>query len=79
MPGEPTLEERKQTALKHLEFEIQSDGERVAVLKFGRIACWYLAGLPGAPELRGKINSLNTPLKCGLPSNLLVLKEQSRR
>ena len=60
LPNHPTLEEKKQTALKHLEFEIQTEGERVAVLKFRRIACWYLAGIPGAPELRAKINTLTT-------------------
>ncbi len=60
-----TLEERKATALKHLELEIQTEGERVAVLKFRRIACWYLAGIPGAPELRGKINTLNTASEMG--------------
>ena len=63
LPDIPTLEEKKRTALKHLEFEIQTEGERVAVLKFRRIACWYLAGLPGAPELRGKINTLTTAIE----------------
>ena len=56
----PTLNERKQTALRHLEFEIETEGERVAVLKFRRIACWYLRDLPGAPELRARINTLTT-------------------
>ncbi len=56
----PTLEEKKQTALKHLELEVQTEGERVGVLKFRRIACWYFREIPGAPEFRGKVNSLTT-------------------
>ena len=60
LPKEPGLEEKKQTALKHLALAVQTDGERVGVLKFRRIACWYLQGIPGAPELRAKINALST-------------------
>ena len=59
-PKEPTLEEKKQTALKHLALEVQTEGEKIGVLKFRRIACWYLRDLPGAPELRAKINTLET-------------------
>ena len=59
-PAAPTLDEKKQAALKHLELEIQHDVEKVAVLKFRRIACWYLQGVPGAAELRARINTLQT-------------------
>ena len=60
LPKGPALEEKKQTALKHLELEIETDGERIAVLKFRRIACWYLRELEGASEFRSFINTLTT-------------------
>jgi len=56
----PTLEEKKQTALKHLELECQTVGERTAVLMFRRIACWYLKEAPGSARLRVKINKIQT-------------------
>src|SRR5208282_3122981 len=49
-PYKPTLEERRQTLLRHLDYEIQFEGERLAVLKMRRIGCWYFNGLPGAAE-----------------------------
>lgn len=59
-PLPPTLEERKRAALQHLELEIQTECEKTAVLKFRRIACWYLQGMPGAAELRHKINTADS-------------------
>ena len=59
-PFEPTIEEKKKAALQHLELEIQTDGERTGVLKFRRIACWYLKDLPGTAELRARINTIET-------------------
>lgn len=58
LPQEPALEEKKQTALKHLELEVQTEGEKIGVLKFRRIACWYLRDLPGASEFRARIHTL---------------------
>lgn len=55
-----THKEKVETALKHLGLEIQFCGERLAVLKFRRIACWYLAGHPGVAELRTRINRAST-------------------
>lgn len=60
LPAGPALEEKKQTALKHLELEVQTDGERTAVLKFRRIACWYIRDLPGASEFRATVNTLTS-------------------
>ena len=60
LPEEPALEEKKETALKHLELEIQSECEKVAVLKFRRIACWYLRELRGAGEFRAHVQTLET-------------------
>lgn len=57
---EPTLEEKKQTALKHLELEVQAEGERIGVLRFRRIACWYFHELPGVADFRARVNLLTS-------------------
>lgn len=54
--SKPTLDEIKSVILKHLELEIEHVGEKMAVLKFRRIACWYFKNLPGVAEFRAKIN-----------------------
>lgn len=59
-PQKPSLEEIKQTALRHLELEIESEGEKNGVLKFRKIACWYFQGYPGSALLRAKVNTLET-------------------
>lgn len=56
----PTLEDKKKAALQHLELELRYEAERPAVLKFRKIACWYLFAIPGAAELRNKVNSIDT-------------------
>lgn len=60
MPEEPAFEDKRRIALKHLELEIRIEGEKVACLKFRRIACWYFQGLPGSALLRTRINTLHT-------------------
>lgn len=56
----PSLQERKKKALKHLELEVALEGERLAVLKFRRIGCWYFQGIPGSAEFRARINTLQS-------------------
>lgn len=56
----PTVEDKKRAALQHLELELQYEVERVAVLKFRKIAAWYFQGIPGASELRARVNTLHT-------------------
>lgn len=60
LPPAPAISELKQAALKHLQLEIETEGEHTAVLKFRRIACWYLKDAPGAAEFRQKVQTLNT-------------------
>lgn len=54
-PFVPNLEERRQTLLKHMDYEVRFEGERLAVLKMRRIGCWYFNGLPGAADFRARI------------------------
>ncbi len=55
--GKPDLEEIKIAALKHFDLEIETEGEKMGVLKCRKILCWYFAGQPGAAEFRNKINT----------------------
>ena len=61
LPSKPTLQDKKNAALKHLDLEIKTDGEKIGVLKFRRIACWYFKDVPGVAHFRAKINTLDTP------------------
>lgn len=54
--NQPTFEEQKKTALKHLELEIQIEGETLACLKARRIMCWYFRDYSGTGEFRDRIN-----------------------
>ena len=57
---EPTLEEKRAAALKHFKLEVETEGERLALLKFRRIACWYFKEMPGSAIFRGKVQSIET-------------------
>ncbi len=59
-PPPPTLRELKDALLRHIQLEIQFDGERLAVLKARRIACWYFKSIPGANEFRNRVNQTQT-------------------
>lgn len=57
---EPTLDDIKKTVLKHLELMLQAEPEKVAVLKFRKVACWYFKNLPGVSEFRFQVNQTET-------------------
>lgn len=57
---EPTLEERKDTSLRHLELMVAHKGEKVAVREMRKHLAWYLKGLPGAARARVLINKAGT-------------------
>jgi nifR3 family TIM-barrel protein len=59
-PPEPTMEEKKQAALRHLELEVQSEGEGTGVLKARRILCWYFAEGANAAEFRKRVHHAST-------------------
>ncbi len=52
----PTLEERVETALLHLQLCCQYKGEKTAAREMRKHLAWYTKGLRGAPRLREKIN-----------------------
>lgn len=53
---EPTAEERVEKALRHAEMLIGYKGEYIGIREMRKHMAWYMKGLPGAAELRGKLN-----------------------
>ncbi|MCL6626913.1 tRNA dihydrouridine synthase DusB [Alicyclobacillus shizuokensis] len=56
----PSVEERIQTAIRHLELLVEYKGEDIGVKEMRKHAAWYLKGLPGCAEMRGVINQQTT-------------------
>lgn len=57
---EPTAEERVEKALRHSQMLIDYKGEYIGVREMRKHMAWYMKGLPGAAELRGKLNHAET-------------------
>ena len=57
---EPTAEERVEKALRHSRMLIDYKGEYIGVREMRKHMAWYMKGLPGAAELRGKLNHAET-------------------
>ena len=55
---EPTLEEKIDTAMKHLKLAVQEHGEYVAVREMRKHIAWYLKGLRNSARVRDEINKL---------------------
>lgn len=55
---EPSAEERVEKALRHARMLIDFKGEYVGVREMRKHISWYLKGLKGAAELRGKVNTV---------------------
>lgn len=54
----PTVEERRQLALRHLELFTDLAGERVAVREMRKHVSWYSRGIASAAQFRKQINSI---------------------
>ena len=57
---EPTAEERVEKALRHARMLIDYKGEYIGVREMRKHMAWYMKGLPGASELRGKMNFMES-------------------
>ena len=57
---EPTAEERVEKALRHAQMLIDYKGEYIGVREMRKHMAWYMKGMPGAAELRGKLNHAET-------------------
>ncbi len=55
---EPTLEEKVNTAKKHMSLAIEEHGEYIAVREMRKHLGWYLKGLKGSARVRDEINKI---------------------
>jgi tRNA-dihydrouridine synthase B len=60
LPPAPSLEEKLALIRKHLELQVAEKGEVPAVLEMRKHMGWYIKGIPGAAEIRRKVNTLTT-------------------
>ncbi|MCL6630994.1 MAG: tRNA dihydrouridine synthase DusB [Alicyclobacillus herbarius] len=56
----PSVEERIQVAIRHLELLVEYKGENIGVKEMRKHAAWYIKGLPGCAEMRNVINQQTT-------------------
>ena len=54
----PTLAEKKQMMLRHLEMLVDYKGEYTAIREMRKQIAWYIKGLPGATGIRNEINQI---------------------
>lgn len=57
---QPTLEDRRTVARRHIALAITHLGEHKAVLDLRKHLCWYVKGLPGATTFRARLQHLLT-------------------
>lgn len=57
---DPTLEEKIDTAMKHLKLAVQEHGEYVAVREMRKHIAWYLKGLRNSARVRDEINKIES-------------------
>ena len=57
---EPTLEEKINTAVTHLNLAVREHGEYVAVREMRKHIAWYLKGLKGSAKVRDEINKITS-------------------
>ncbi|MBE6015311.1 MAG: tRNA dihydrouridine synthase DusB [Lachnospiraceae bacterium] len=56
----PSLEEKKETILRHGKMLVDYKGEYIAIREMRKHVGWYTAGLPGSAKFRGRINEIET-------------------
>lgn len=59
LPG-PTMEERKEVIVRHLDMLLQFKGDYVGPREMRKHATWYTRGIPGSAELRLLFNQATT-------------------
>lgn len=57
---EPTLEEKINTAKKHLGLAVQEHGEYIAVREMRKHLAWYIKGLKNSARVRDEINKIES-------------------
>ncbi len=54
----PTMDEVRDTILRHAKLQLECKGEYIAVREMRKHISWYTAGLPHSARLRGRINGI---------------------
>lgn len=57
---EPTLEEKIDTAIRHIQLAVEEDGEYIAVREMRKHVSWYLKGLKNSAKIRDEINKIES-------------------
>lgn len=56
----PSLEEKKEMMIRHIEMEVEEKTEQVAIREMRKQISWYIKGLKDATKIREKINRITT-------------------
>lgn len=59
-PTLPTMEEKKQTVLRHADLQLRYKGEYIGVREMRRHLSWYTAGMPHSARFRQAINTMES-------------------
>ena len=54
----PTMDEIRDTILRHAKLQLECKGEYIAVREMRKHISWYTAGMPHSAKLRGMINGI---------------------
>jgi len=57
---DPTLDEKINTAIKHLGLAVQEHGEYIAVREMRKHVAWYLKGLKNSARVRDEVNKIES-------------------
>lgn len=60
IPPRPSLEELKETMLRHARFQIEYKGDYLGIREMRKHVGWYTTGLKGAAALRAEINQVQS-------------------
>ncbi len=59
-PEKPSLQEIKETILRHAKLQLTYKGEYTAIREMRKHVAWYTTGLPHSAELRRRVNEMET-------------------
>ncbi|MGL4588953.1 MAG: tRNA dihydrouridine synthase DusB [Mycoplasmatales bacterium] len=74
--SEPTISEKIDTCIEHLDLLVEKRGEKVAVLNMRGHASWYIKGISGATNFRQALQKANS--RDEMVEVLLKIKENTR-
>ncbi|USK39116.1 tRNA dihydrouridine synthase DusB [Cytobacillus firmus] len=76
--GEPSVREKMDVCILHLDRLISLKGEHIAVLEMRKHAAWYLKGIRGNAKVRNGINESNTREELAGVLNALVIDAEEK-